>query len=326
MRTIITLLLAICLIYPSYSQQDTAAYSDSEKVTGEIKDKPDTVNIANRVKVTESHDRTKVTLGQNEVLIVEENGDTTRVKLGKKGISIIEGEEGTSINIIEMDEDIEEKSGSGNKKKKFKPHYSGIDIGLNNFLTPNFDMNLPPEEQFMDLNTARSWNWNINFIDYGFGLGTNVVGIATGMGFEFSWYAFNNQNSIQKDENGVTVEFVPDYADNLTHSRFFTSYLTVPLLLEFQIPAGKRKIHLSGGVIGGAKLWSNTRMKYRTPGSKAKSRIYGDYNLTPLRYGTTFRIGYDGISLYANYYLSSLFKEEKGPELYPFAAGLSFTW
>ncbi|HDR68425.1 MAG TPA: PorT family protein, partial [Bacteroidaceae bacterium] len=113
---------------------------------------------------------------------------------------------------------------------------------------------------------------------------------------------------------------------NLTHSRFFTSYLTVPLLLEFQIPAGGDRIHLSGGVIGGAKLWSNTRMKYRTPGSKSKNRIYGDYNLTPLRYGATVRAGYGNVSLYANYYLSSLFKKEKGPELYPFAVGLSFNW
>lgn len=332
MKHLITFIMAICLIFPLYGQQDSLAISDSAKILNEENinnpaiETSDTVKIGDSVKIAESSEKTSVTLGQNEILIVEENGDTTRVKLGKKGISIVEGKEGTSINIVEMEDDDNGNENTNKKKKKFKPHYAGIELGLNNFLTPDFNMNLPPDQQFMDLNTARSWNWNINFIDYGFGFGTSYAGIATGMGFEFSWYAFNNQNSIQKDDNGVTVEFIPEYADNLTHSRFFTSYLTVPLILEFQIPVGKNRIHLSGGLIGGAKLWSNTRMKYRTPGSKAKSRIYGDYNLTPLRYGTTFRIGYENINIYANYYLSSLFKENRGPELYPFAAGLSFTW
>ena len=89
---------------------------------------------------------------------------------------------------------------------------------------------------------------------------------------------------------------------------------------------GSYPVHLAGGVIGGAKLWSNTRTKYQTPSSKAKTRVYGDYNLTSLRYGATVRVGYEFVSLYANYYISSLFKENQGPELYPFAVGLSFNW
>ncbi len=35
----------------------------------------DTVKILDKVEVIESPDNTKVTLGENEVLIVEENGD-----------------------------------------------------------------------------------------------------------------------------------------------------------------------------------------------------------------------------------------------------------
>ena len=70
------------------------------------------------------------------------------------------------------------------KKKKFKPHFAGLELGLNNFLTPDYEMALPPGQEFMDLNTGKSWNWNLNIIDYGFGLGTSYVGIATGFGFE----------------------------------------------------------------------------------------------------------------------------------------------
>ena len=50
-------------------------------------------------------------------------------------------------------------------------------------------------------------------------------------------------------------------------------------LLEFQIPAGKKRIHISGGVIGGVKLWSNTKMKYKVSGDKSKEKAKGDsYN------------------------------------------------
>ena len=43
----------------------------------------------------------------------------------------------------------------------------------------------------MNLNTGKSWNHNLNFLEYGFGLGTSYVGLVTGMGFEFSNYVFD---------------------------------------------------------------------------------------------------------------------------------------
>ena len=95
-----------------------------------------------------------------------------------------------------------------------------------------------------------------------------------------------------------------------------------PLLLEFQIPAGKKRIHLSAGVIGGVKLASKTKVKYQD-GGKQKSVIKDDYSLSPLRYGATVRVGYRMINLYANYYFSPLFSETTSPELTPFSIGLN---
>ena len=288
----------------------------------------DTIRIMKRAEVIETPDKTRITLGENEVLIVEENGDTVRVTLGSRGISIVEGDEGTEIKVIEMDDDEEgednrtDDDNKERKKKKFKPHYAGLEIGLNNYLTPDFSMNLPPEQRFMDLNTGRSWNFNLNFLEYGLGLGTDKVGIVTGLGFEWTNYVFDNQNSITKDENGDIVEYVPDNAGNIIKSKMNMTYLTAPLLLEFQIPAGKKRIHLSGGLIGGVKIASNTKIKYEIGGQKSKEKSKGDYNLAPLRYGATVRVGYRALNLYANYYLMSLFGENGGPELYPFSIGL----
>ncbi len=115
-------------------------------------------------------------------------------------------------------------------------------MGLNNYLTPDFSMVLPPDQYYMDLNTGKSWNWNINIFDFGVPLGTSYVGLVSGLGFEFINYNFNGQNSIMKDpETGATVEYVPPYAGYITKSKMNITYMTVPLLLEFQIPHGQRK-------------------------------------------------------------------------------------
>ena len=324
------------LLMPLHAQQPDATVEAEETETelapespdvpeapeiSEPQEQADTVKVMNKLEVIETPENTRVTLGENEVLIVEENGDTVKVRLGSKGISIIEGSHGTEIKVIEMDE--KEKT-SSNKSKKFKPHFAGLEIGLNNYLTPDRSLSLPSDELYMDLNTGKSWNWNLNVIDYGFALGTDKVGIATGLGFEFINYNFDGQNSIRKDpETGNIVPYVPDYAGNIMKSKMNIAYVTAPLLLEFQIPAGKKRIHISGGVIGGVKMWSNTKLKYKISGEKSKEKARGDYNLSPLRWGLTARVGYRMINFYANYYMTPLFKENRGPELYPFSVGLA---
>jgi hypothetical protein len=273
----------------------------------------------------EAPEQTKVTLGQNEVIIVEENGDTVRVKLGSRGISIVEGEDGTEVKILEMEEEPKQEnhSASKKKKKKFKPHWAGFEVGLNNFVTPDFNMNLPSDQMFMDLNTGKSWNYNLNILEYGIGLGTDKVGLVTGLGFEWTNYNFDNQSSITKDVDGQIVEYVPLEAGNIVKSKLNMTYLTAPLLLEVQIPAGKKRVHLSAGVIGGVKIASNTKIKYEISGQKSKEKAKGDYNLSPLRYGATVRLGYRAVNVFANYYFMPLFGENGGPELYPFSIGLS---
>ena len=341
MKQIILLLIASLMMLPLTAQQvdtivEVTAVPEVEEVSvldevpavEEAAVAPayaDTVYIPGIVEVIETPERTKVTLGQNEILIVEENGDSVWVVLGSRGISIVEGDNGTEVKVIDMDN--YPRKSTGNKKKRFRPHYAGLEIGINNYLTSDFSMVLSPEDAYMDLNTGKSWNWNINIIDYGFGLGTDKVGIVTGLGFEFINYNFEGQNSIRKDPNTrEIVEYVPTYAGNITKSKFNMTYMTVPLLLEFQIPAPRKRIYISAGVVGGLKLWSNTKIKYTVSGEKSKEKAKGDYNLSPLRWGFTARVGYRALGFYATYYMTPLFKPGLGPELYPFNIGFAFAF
>ncbi len=283
---------------------------------------PDTTQTGN-VRVIEEEDKTIVKIGEGNVVTVEETGDTTHIKLGNKGITVIEGENGTKINMDKIEENKEEAENHTDQKKsnKFNPHWAGFQIGLNNYVDRDFSMSRSGNDAFMDLNTGRSWNVNINFLEYGIGLGTNKLGLVTGLGFEWSNYFFDRGNTIEKDENRIITGF--DFPLSVIKSRLQTTYLTAPLLLEAQIPAGKKRVHISGGVIGGVKVGSNTKVVYRDNGNKQKDKKRDDFNLSPLRYGLAFRIGYRGLNIYANYYLTSLFEANKGPELYPFAVGLT---
>jgi len=338
MKQIFSIMIVLIILFPLTAQvpgtvpevpdlpeaPEVPEVKELEEVT-EAPAEGDTLNEIGKLEVIETPDRSRVTLGENEVLIVEENGDTVKVVLGSRGIKIVEGEDGIEVKVMEMDDPSEKTYRK--KRKRFKPHFAGLEVGLNNYLTPEYSMTLPPEERFMDLNTGKSWNWNVNIIDYGFGLGTDKVGIVSGLGFEFINYNFDGQNSIRKDPiSSEIIEYVPDYAGNITKSKMNIAYLTAPLLLEFQIPVPRKRIYFSAGVIGGIKLWSNTKIKYTISGEKAKEKAKGDYNLSPLRWGVTARVGYRALGFYATYYMTPLFKTDLGPELNPFNIGMAFSF
>jgi hypothetical protein len=273
------------------------------------------------VKIVDNSQGTDISVGEKGFIKYNDKNDTIKVKIGKKGIKIIENEDGTSIDIIDLDETEDEKDFS--YKRKFKGHWSGFEMGLNNLSTEKFSLSLPASDNFMNLNTGKSWNVNINFLQYGLGLIGNNIGIVTGLGLELNDYRFDNNNSITKDVvNGMIVENT--YVLSLEKSKFTTSYLTVPLLLEFQVPAGRRnkRLFISGGVIGGLKIGSHTKVVYREEGNRQKVKDRGDFNLSSLRYGVTARIGYRALKVFANYYLTPLFEDGAGPELYPFSVGL----
>ena len=96
-------------------------------------------------------------------------------------------------------------------------------------------------------------------------------------------------------------------------------------MLELQLPVtGNSTINLGAGVIGAVKLGSHTKVVYYDDG-KQKERTSDDFSLNVLRYGVTARAGYEMIQVYGTCYLSQLFENGKGPELYPFEVGIALT-
>jgi hypothetical protein len=93
-------------------------------------------------------------------------------------------------------------------------------------------------------------------------------------------------------------------------------------MLEIKTPLrmGSSKLYIAGGVIGGLHIGSHTKIKYKNDKEKAR----GNFNLNPFKYELTGRIGFGDFCVFANYGMSPLFKDGKGPELYPLTVGISF--
>ncbi len=152
------------------------------------------------------------------------------------------------------------------------------------------------------------------------------IGIVTGLGIEHSRYNFAGPYLLNKNEFGNTSFTTTDR--NIKSNRLTTTYLTTPLLLEFQIPTKQRnhKLYFSAGGIGGFRLNSYTRVKYNDNDGPAKEKQTSDFNLNTWRYGVMTRVGYRAINLYGTYYLSTMFESNKGPELYPVSVGISISF
>nr|MBP7170021.1 PorT family protein [Bacteroidales bacterium] len=280
-----------------------------------IEERIDTVTSVNAVTVDSDNMAWVNTMGDT---IKAAKGDTVVVRLGKKKMVIVDSKDKTVIEIPEKgkksDEIIEYK-----EVKKFKGHWSGFELGINGFMDKNQSMTQTGDIAWMDLKQARSWNTNINFTQYSIGFGTDKAGLVTGLGLEFNDYHFSNPITL-KVENGVTVvdSSYIQAGYKVEKTKITMSHLTLPLLLEFQIPMGEKRkdrIYISAGVIGGVRLGSHTKVVY-DDGSRHKDKNRGDFNIATLRYGLTARMGYKGIRLFANYYPVQLFEKGKGPELY----------
>ena len=73
-------------------------------------------------------------------------------------------------------------------------------------------------------------------------------------------------------ENGLTLidsSYIKGNMD-VSKSKLSTTHLTIPLILEFQIPTGDHghRIFVSGGVIGGLRIGSHTKVIYDDDGRK----------------------------------------------------------
>lgn len=211
------------------------------------------------------------------------------------------------------------------RKKKFRGHLFGFNLGINSYVTKDYSFNYAEQDFFMDLQLNKSWAININLIQYSLPFFNRYVGAVTGLGLNY-----NNYELIQNVQLGVDSTSVINYKlyeFDLKKNRFKTSSITIPLIIEFHIPVNKkdRRLYFSAGIIGSFNFNTKMKIKYDNNGSLVKfTDRTSDFRKTKFNYTGTFRIGFRNVYLFGNYSLKPLFEQNYGPELYPVTAGIGF--
>ncbi len=328
-RIVLTLIIVLSLILPAKAQEKEEKIKELEKLEQKAEatlpqdtlmpEDADTLVIIQEntgVEKTTAGDTSRIKIG--DIITVEDTDDETVIKIGHKGAKINDEEKDTETDSEEFSED----RYSWSPKNRFTGHLGGIEFGFNGYSPDKWNLSADPADPYYELNTSRSGNFNLIFpcVSLGF---TRHFGLVSSIGLSWNRYRFDAGNSIMVDEDGILQTFMP-IGGEVKKSKLVTTYATLPVMLEAQLPvSGNKTINIGAGVIGAIRLGSHTKVVYADEG-KYKER--DDFNLNLLRWGATGRVGYEMFQVYGTYYLSPMFEKGKGPELYPFEIGIALTF
>jgi hypothetical protein len=278
--------------------------------------------------------------------------DSTKVKIAGVDIGVYEGDDSVKVVVGNRELYVDEDGNvtyERRKNKKFNGHWAGFELGLNGYFTPDYNMSFSKETEYMDLQMTKSWAAHINFFEQNVAFSKNKKwGMVTGLGINWNNYRFSKDTRLNADSSELRGYI--DQGISIRRSKLTALYFDIPLLFEFQTNAyeNKNSFHVSTGMIMGVRLSSHTKKYYdewnkefdvtgynpatdeyetlytATSPNYAKAKDFNDFYLNPFKFDATFRIGWGFVNLFANYSVNTLFKKDKGPELYPWTVGITF--
>ncbi len=236
--------------------------------------------------------------------------DSTTINFRNKKYVIINKDKNSDTNVPSKDNDDDFH------------HWSGFGIGVNGWLS-NGNTSIPKGQEYMKLNYGKSLNFQLNPFEKDFHLYKNYINLVVGLGFEWNQYEFSNKTKLNPDSSYTYGVIDSTNTFSYKKNRLKSTFINVPVLLELNTNKDPDKsFHLAFGVIGGYKLGSRTRQIIEQNGETIKSIKKDDYNLNPFRVNAHASVGYRGVTIFADYALTPLFENGKGPELYPFTIGV----
>lgn len=204
-----------------------------------------------------------------------------------------------------------------------RKHWQGLWMGFAGYTNPamGFSMNKPYD--FMTLDYARSFNFQWNLGQKNFNLYKKYIQLSTGVGLQFNNLKFEYNTRLNADSAFTWGTIDSSNYFNYRKNRFKQTYVTVPLLLNFNSSKSlKNNVHFTAGVVGKYLLNSKTKAILTRVSDEFTFRRKDGYNLNPFQVDAYASIGYRNFTLYAQYALTEMFKKGKGAELYPFSVGI----
>jgi hypothetical protein len=247
----------------------------------------------------------------------ETASDTTKIKWGNKKYMIIDQDDD------DEDDDHSDRGAHSSHNSNFK-YWKGFSVGVNGYLDHKGSLDIAVPNDFLELNYAKSIQFSINAFQKNFHIYKNYVNIYTGLGIDFNHYALENNVTLKPNVPylAATVDSAIDYKKNTLN----VTYLKVPLMLEINTSRDPdHNFHIALGAELDYRIHAVTKQSYEMNDKKIQVKRRDDYNLEPFSYSAVARIGYNNVSVYANYGFSRLFRKDKGPQVYPFSVGITVT-
>ena len=269
----------------------------------------------------------------------DDGNDTIRIEFRHKVVRIISTEKLTKIlSADSLSDDL--RSARTDRRNAFT-YWSGIDFGVNSFITSDGRFGDGPKAGPMLLNNLRSRWVSINFMEQKYEFGSHHAGLFWGLGLEFTGYQLSENATLAY--NGDSTWATPAEQPQFTKNKLRQIGLRLPLMFEFNtkkapLPAteedwkkfhakggfsNKGNFHVAAGVVGSWYFDTMYKQKFREGGENRKVRDKGDYNLLPYRVSARAQIGIGGLNLFAEYGLTPLFEQGTAPEVMPVTVGLT---
>lgn len=216
------------------------------------------------------------------------------------------------------------------KTSKGRPNIPGtlqLDLGINRLIDP-------PNDLKIGLWGSRTLNV---YYFYDIRIGQSKFSVHPGVGFAFERYklqefdkrwsldtvrrstptlSVNSAGNTFLQQSARVVYGAADTVSAINKSMLITNYLDVPLEFRFTTnpddPSRSFKVSIGGRV--GYLFGAHTKLKFKEDGETKKLKDMQNFNLSPLRYSATLRMGIGNFSWFAHYNLNPLFEKDKGPE------------
>jgi hypothetical protein len=243
--------------------------------------------------------------------------DTTTFKFGDKNVMIYDRD---CRHGYHRDAD--------NDKKPFRtkygvnPQWMGLELGLNGYMNRDFGFDMPTGYSYLEPDYGKSFSVGLNVFDFGVPIVKGYMTLVTGLGFEFNTYSYRSDYFLVPDLTPISAM---TSGISYKKNQLSTSWFRIPLLLQFDSKQNKRggSFHFSMGAIGAIKMGSHTYQKWESGDVVYKSTTKDDFNLNPFKADATVRIGYGYLNFFVNYSLTSMFRNNEGPHVYPVSAGIT---
>lgn len=256
--------------------------------------------------------------------------DTVQEAGNKRKVTVTIGTDG-----IEVKRKTPDKNPSDLVQTKVSPrlniHWGMVDLGFNrlddktNIASLNAGGNPVTQSQhdaIFNLREGKSVNVNVWIVNGRFRLAETRRQkwyVTSGLGLQMYNFRFENPYQYTKTNPGYPT-LIDSTRQHFEKNKLGFTYASIPLGLLGKTRVGDKWLVYGGGVMGGLRLASWTKLK---TGAYGKEKSHDAFDFRNFNAGVYAEIGVDDIvRLYGTYQLTPL--QKSGVEQYPFAIGVRF--